>query len=899
MSNPFLHNPHPSPSEEYDELPLPTIPVSLTPDISNRHSLEREPTADVIQYETGLEAPGLHTPLQTPAEELPESAFFSPAPPPESEPQPNPIRSPRVRFRSISRSISQRYHGIPTDSHRIFSDQSDASRHPLLPPVDLNDVPLSGSVTPPAPTHSRHAGLAGGRTPEGPGEPHDGVDPEKQHWRAPEVERTGSTIDRFRAAGQLLRQKTVRLTERLGRPVDEGEALNASMLPDDLETGISAEELQARRARRDADRLRALEAGEEPIEPPPSAEAHRLVRSMTQAQGHLRSRRPRGAYQRSGQTTPEGMLREFAARRRSSGFGGAGSGILSQLLKLHASQTNSSSRAGSVITDDSDSETQVSSGATTPKKGMLTPPMPVSMPPSGSATPRKEKLKWYKKSAHRSTSSLVDASMNLSRASLPAGAAEALQPPGKKHKRNKRRTRLEDEIRVTVHIAEILARQRYIMQLCRALMRYGAPTHRLEEYMQMTARVLEVSGQFLYLPGCMIMSFDDPTTRTAEVKLVRMVQGVDLGRLADTHNVYKNVVHDLIGVEEATQELDEIMQRKPRFNKWILVLMYGFASAAVGPFAFEARPIDMPIIFFLGCLVGFMQHVLAPRSILYSNVFEVTAAVLISFLARAFGSIRVTRNGASEELFCFSAMAQSSIALILPGFMVLCSSLELQSHQMIAGSIRMVYAIIYSLFLGYGITVGTTIYGLMDTNATSSTTCSSLNIYGSEYARKFPFVAIYAVFLAIVNHGKWKQMPVMVFIAVSGYVTNYFSTTKLGSNSEVANTVGAFTIGVLGNLYSRLWHGHAATAILPGIFVLVPSGLASSGALISGIKYADEVRQNIQNGNSSATSSSSDTSVASLGFGMIQVAIGITVGLFIAALVVYPYGKRRTGLFSF
>jgi hypothetical protein len=36
-----------------------------------------------------------------------------------------------------------------------------------------------------------------------------------------------------------------------------------------------------------------------------------------------------------------------------------------------------------------------------------------------------------------------------------------------------------------------------------------------------------------------------------------------------------------------------------------------------------------------------------------------------------------------------------------------------------------------------------------------------------------------------------------------------------------------------------------------------------------------------------------------LGFGMIQVAIGITIGLFIAALCVYPFGKRRSGLFSF
>ncbi|KAJ5374375.1 hypothetical protein N7517_006381 [Penicillium concentricum] len=849
-------NPHPSPNEEYAEYTEYPLPTTSNP--SDRQSLEREATADANQYDHQYDA-------------RPE--------PPASRRD----RSHRVRFRSLS--------------FRRNESASHPSSRPLLPPQDLGEVPLSGTITPPAPTHSRRgSGLAHVHTPD------EFSESEKRdvlgHMNNP-MDRTTSARDRFRATGQLLRQKTSRLTERLGRPPDEGEPLNASYIPDDLDSGIPLEELQARQARYHADREQALERGESFHEPPPSAEAHRLVRSMTTVQDQLRKRIPRGAYQRSGQTTPENLIKDYTQRRRSSGLAG-GSGILSQLLKLQAAQSGSSSRPESVITDDSDSDTQVSSGVSTPKKGSLTPPFPVSQPVSGSATPRKEKLKWYKKSAHRSTASLVNASMNLSTASLPA-AVEAAPGVHKKHKKHKKhKTRLEDEIRVTVHIAEIIARQRYIMQLCRALMRYGAPTHRLEEYMLMTARVLEVSGQFLYLPGCMIMSFDDPTTRTAEVKLVRMMQGVDLGRLADTHNVYKNVVHDLIGVEEATQELDEIMQRKPRVNKWILVLVYGFASATVGPFAFMARPIDMPIIFCLGCIVGLMQHVLAPRSTLYSNVFEVTAAIVTSFLARAFGSIMIHRNGKSEPLFCFSAMAQSSIALILPGFMVLCSSLELQSHQMIAGSIRMVYAIIYSLFLGYGITVGTTIYGLMDGNATSASTCSGMDVYGSIYVRTFPFVAIYAIFLAIVNHGKWKQMPVMVFIALSGYVANYFSTTKLGSNSEVANTVGAFTIGVLGNLYSRLWHGHAATAILPGIFVLVPSGLASSGSLIAGIRYADEVRQNLDNnGTSSGSSAISETSVASLGFGMIQVAIGITVGLFIAALVVYPYGKKRTGLFSF
>ncbi|KAE8155280.1 hypothetical protein BDV25DRAFT_600 [Aspergillus avenaceus] len=783
-------------------------------------------------------------------------------------------RPPRVRFRSMSSHEPEAPQPIRPAMHRFDSDQTLMSVYSN--PTAARSTDLSETLRQEAETETAvHGRDHGSISPSGSID----YDTERALTQPESPDRHPSVRGRIRAAGDLIRQKTTRLGERLGRPIDDGEDLGASFLPDDLEGGYH--EIHEKR------RPIAESPESDADDPAPSAEAHRLVRRVTQNQNALRHRKPKSAYTRSGASTPEALGRpdSWYSSRRFSGRSFSGGGILSQLLKLHAGQNGSAPE--SVITDSSDSESQASSGAATPK--------------SGAVTPKKEKLKWYKKSNHQSTASLVEASMNLSRGSLPASTDPmAFATPKKKKKPQKKtkKTRLEDEIRVTVHIAEILARQRYIMQLCRALMRYGAPTHRLEEYMKMTARVLEVEGQFLYLPGCMIMSFDDPTTRTAEVKLVRMVQGVDLGRLAETHNVYKNVVHDLIGVEEASQELDGIMQRKPRFNKWLLVPAYGLASVAVGPFAFDARPIDMPICFILGSLVGFMQHILAPKSVLYSNVFEVSAAVLTSFLARAFGSIPSPFSG-EKYLFCFSALAQSSIALILPGFLVLCSSLELQSHQMIAGSIRMVYAIIYSLFLGYGITVGTTIYGLLDGNANSQTSCSNLDVYGSEYIQHFIFVPIYVIFLAVINQAKFKQVPTMIVIATCGYVTNYFSTKKLGSSSEVANTVGAFTVGLLGNLYSRLWHGHAATAILPGIFVLVPSGLASSGSLLAGINYAEQVRENLANNSTNVDATSQDTSIASLGFGMIQVAIGITVGLFIAALVVYPFGKRRSGLFSF
>ncbi|KAI5306293.1 hypothetical protein KEM56_001536 [Ascosphaera pollenicola] len=401
----------------------------------------------------------------------------------------------------------------------------------------------------------------------------------------------------------------------------------------------------------------------------------------------------------------------------------------------------------------------------------------------------------------------------------------------------------------------------------------------------------------------MIISFDDATTHTTEVRLVKSPQGIELGRLADVHEIYKEVVHDVIGVEEAMSRLDELMKQKPKYNIYLMTLWYGLAAICVGPFAFGQRPIDAPVAFILGAILGVLQHWLAPRSDLYANVFEVSAAILTSFLARAFGSIR---NSNGDYIFCFAALAQSSIALILPGYIVLCGSLELQSKNLVAGSVRMVYAILYSLFLGFGILIGTAVYGLMDSNASSAYKCPASPIT-NEYLNKFPSVIGFTLCLVLANHGRISQMPVMTVISFTGYVVNLFASRKFTNNTQVANALAAFAIGVMGNLYSRIAHGLAAAAILPAIFVQVPSGLAATGSLLSGITIADEITHNrsgtdstgLTFGESAGTSRVYGNVVFDLSYGMIQVAIGITVGLFLSALVVYPLGKRRSGLFTF
>ncbi|KAK3989951.1 hypothetical protein QBC44DRAFT_76884 [Cladorrhinum sp. PSN332] len=707
-------------------------------------------------------------------------------------------------------------------------------------------------------------------------------------------------------------------------------------------------------------------------------EADRLVRTHTRRKSPLfQSFTPAGG--RSGTSTPIEDDVEYVPRPDK--YKG---GILGTLLKLYGSED----KQGSAYSDAGLSST-ASTPAQTPNR------TPASSPPtSRPSTPQPEKRRKAVRNHSASTlaglmeSSFMIAAPGTSK-DIHSAVTEKLRlekAKEKSKKANKSKKKLE-EYQIKFHIAEIINRHRYLIKLCSALMMYGAPTHRLEAYMKMSARVLGIEGQFLYLPGIMIVSFDDSQTHTTEVKILRPAQGLDFGRLRDVHEIYKEVVHDRMGADEATKLLDSVTARKDKFPVWFRILLTGVASACVSPFGFEGRYIDMPICFILGCLVGFLQLYIAPSNELYANVFEITAAVLTSCLARAFGSIR------GGDLFCFSSLAQASIALILPGYMVLCASLELQSHQMISGSVRMVYALIYTLFLGYGITIGSVIYGYMDDNAVSDIHCR----IGDTWYTQRPgqdyyvfFVLPFTLCLCFVNQAKWKQTPVQVTISIAGYLVNNYSSRFFEGNSIVSSSLGALTIGVLANLYSRagqniqnrfldFWekqvqprllrlkgnrrgssypspyygpsspvdsddssdpnfqnskpegdlemgippssiktqvtkharkigYGLAAAAMLPAIFVQVPGGLAASGSLLSGINTANQVVRNetllsngtIINGTTTTVESVDVNSTAfNVLFSVIQVAINISVGLSLSALLVYPFGKRRSGLFSF
>ncbi|KAF8151525.1 hypothetical protein B0H34DRAFT_664487 [Crassisporium funariophilum] len=458
--------------------------------------------------------------------------------------------------------------------------------------------------------------------------------------------------------------------------------------------------------------------------------------------------------------------------------------------------------------------------------------------------------------------------------------------PGQERKRHKRK---KAEVYITRHVAQIVRREEFLMKLTRAMMMFGGPSHRLQAQILSAARVLDIELSFMYLPDVVLLSFDDSGTGTSHIKLIRQTSALNLGKLNDAFALYWKVIHDKLSVSDASVQLDELMRKRPMYNWWQLIFIGGMCSAAICTVSFGGSFIDSLVSFPLGALLVAIQ-LLSVRNTLYSYVFEVTVTTLFSFIAAAL---------ATTNKLCYSAIASSSVVLILPGFLVLTGSLELLSRNIVAGSVRLCYAVVYALFLGFGFSIGAELFETFTSRAVTGPedyACTmSHNPSGPWYQRTpsklwaFLTVPLFSLFLSLRNQAPWNQKEIVLLVAIAcvGWVTNHFTGTRFVDQGDISAGVGAFAVGFVANLYARIFGGNAFVIMITGILFQLPSGLGSGGLL----SYATQ-----------QASGSPDSYISGFrtALKLVSVAIGLTVGLGLSLSVTHPIQsrKREAGIFS-
>lgn len=197
---------------------------------------------------------------------------------------------------------------------------------------------------------------------------------------------------------------------------------------------------------------------------------------------------------------------------------------------------------------------------------------------------------------------------------------------------------------------------------------------------------------------------------------------------------------------------------------------------------------------------------------------------------------------------------------------MLCGSLELSSRNIISGSVRLCYAIIYSLFLGFGLAIGAEVYtkirGISQVVGAEDYTCSASHdpslwwratpsaywgacipracctTWSSYPVLAFLTVPMYSLFLALRNHAPiWRrELPILLLISCAGWVANHFTGLAFPGQSDISSAVGAFAVGIIANIYGRVWKGNAFVVM---VRILPPYFYVSS--LTSAIDHRDHV----------------------------------------------------------
>jgi len=169
---------------------------------------------------------------------------------------------------------------------------------------------------------------------------------------------------------------------------------------------------------------------------------------------------------------------------------------------------------------------------------------------------------------------------------------------------------------------DILTRQQFILKLAKALMTFGAPSHRLESQLAATSLVLEIDAQFIHFPSIVVASFGDTETKTSETVFIKASGGLELGKLHQVHNIYRAVVHDEMDAAEGTKRIHELLKAPKEYGIWYRIALAFMCSGIIAPLGFGGSFLDGIASGLLGTLLAFMQLHVASKNAMYSNIFE-------------------------------------------------------------------------------------------------------------------------------------------------------------------------------------------------------------------------------------------------------------------------------------
>ncbi|KAJ3072389.1 hypothetical protein HDU98_003705 [Podochytrium sp. JEL0797] len=439
-------------------------------------------------------------------------------------------------------------------------------------------------------------------------------------------------------------------------------------------------------------------------------------------------------------------------------------------------------------------------------------------------------------------------------------------------KRMKKRQR---EVREKQLLEEIQKRN-FIAKLSKAFYAYGAPTHQLEPHLAQVAKALHVEADFLLLPGVILISFGVVGQGDTKTQIVKQGSGMNMNKLAQVNALCQTTLKGLIDVRSATDLLNVIIS-EPDYPWWFAFFTYPSIGIIFAVIFFQTSWIEGVLAGTLALVSSIIANSLDTVS--FSMCPEFLSAVVASFVCKALEPV-FYQNG-----LCFDSLkvVLCSLLYYIPGMQLVLAVLELSTRNVICGVIRMFMAMFTSGLLAFGMMVGQSMVVWYPDTVAEAPVCTPITLWWAFLL--FPPMALLINLSIQANKHQW---PIMAVTTLVGYGVNKgMGVIPFAFEPVAVNVFVSGAIGITANIYARVTKDIAVGPIYAAVWIQVPGSISVKSALGFFLSTANSSKPEQ---NFSGISMSSGTDFVGQ---MLSTSISLALGLFIAAMIVWPMKRPK------
>lgn len=389
----------------------------------------------------------------------------------------------------------------------------------------------------------------------------------------------------------------------------------------------------------------------------------------------------------------------------------------------------------------------------------------------------------------------------------------------------------------------------FILQLGRALHRYGSPAHRLEGALESMARALGLTLHVVSAPTSILMAFgplnDQQTT------LIRIAPGeTNLGKLDRIDAIAEAVAKEEISLAEAVASIEEIEAMPHGISDlWKTIAFPAVSSASA--LVLGGGYGDMIVGAVSGALIGVLALFLS-RRVSGGRLFELSGAFVAGTVAHL---AAVYVSGVS-----YSTAMLAGVIILVPGMTLTIAMNEIATRNLVSGTARLTSAAVVFLEILFGIAISEQLL-LNWVGAPPSVASKGVSEWAVILALLVACLCAGALFRA--HPRSWALIMVTSVAA--------FYAARLGAHhlsGEIGACLGGFVAAAIANTYARLKNRSAMVILIPSLLMLLPGSL--------GFRSLTSLwGQDVVGGIDAA-------------FKMILLAVSLVIGILVANAVILP-----------